>query len=215
VTSGAYAGSVSNLQEAITDPPPAPAGEPMALAPVPVENAAVTHPAPGAVSPAVPDEPTETAVSAREQRNVGKAFQEMGGNPELLDRAISLRSFSGRHVKSVLGLVMAGLAVNSDRLLQEIGRLQKRLDAGGFKYNEKGDPSEEALVLNSFLNYCKEHRQGAETAQKTLLMLAKIEALQRVGHQRPPPGHRPERYGCTPKAEMIIKAKNVMINPNP
>jgi hypothetical protein len=187
----------------------------VALAPVPVENAVVSHSAPGAVSPAVADEPNaETAVSAREQRKVARAFQEMGGNPELLDRAISLRSFSGRNAKAVLGLVMAGLAVNSDRLLQQIDRLQKRIEAGQFKFNEAGNPAEEALVLRSFRDLCEEHRHGAETAQKTLLAFAKIEALQRVGgHQRPPPGHRPGRYGCTPKSQMLINAKNLTINP--
>jgi hypothetical protein len=110
-----------------------------------------------ALAIAAPEPMTEVEPGGRDQ-GVRESFRKMGGNSETLDNAIALRPFANGRIKDIIGLTMAGLAINSEALRKVIESLAARIEKGEFTKNEKGDPSEEAMVLDRLQGLTEQSR---------------------------------------------------------
>jgi hypothetical protein len=129
--------------------------------------------------PVVKSEAELAAQMQREDQNLRDAFIKLGGTEDEAGLSFSFRSFHGRHIQNTLGLTTTGSAVNYHKMLRVLRKLEARIEAGGFVMNVKGEPTEEAMVMESYRAISEECRKTAELCHKASWMAAKIEALKR------------------------------------
>lgn len=181
--------------------------EPLAVTAELVRNGPGEQPAQPTSGTAITVAEPRAGERAEDDAKLRQGFVELGGRPEAFNAAIALRGFAGaERVKSILGMTMAGLAVNADRLMKAVGNLERRIEAGKFSVNEKGDPAEESMVLKEFGNLIEQHRKTADQAQRSLLIMAKIQALDKSSE----PAQRHVKLGSKPKGEMMVN--NIVAN---
>lgn len=159
------------------------------------------------------------AAIAREDKKIKDGLHLMGATGEEQELAISLKSFHGRHLKTLVEMMTSGMALNSLKMLGLLRRIEGRIAAGcepgnelAFKCNERGDPVEERLAFDEYRGLLEEFRRMNELAIKGSLTLAKIQQIKNEGGKVGGPG---KKLGFKPKGENTtnIVAQNVTLNP--
>jgi hypothetical protein len=149
---------------------------------------------------------------AAEDRRIKQGLHLMGASEEEIDFAAALRRNHGKQFTSLLGMLTSGESINALKLGVELRRLEKRMQEGEFRMNEKGDPSEERMVRDSYIALKQEFRRSLETCMKGSLTQAKIESMRAEANgtsgKRVKPGFRPKGDTNTQ-----INATNVVIQP--
>lgn len=162
----------------------------------------------GANTP-MPTAGLEVAPSPQAQQNAGlerlkAGLSAMGLNQSEVELAMSLRGLKAGEAEKAIGLMAAGISVNTLKIMGEMRKLEARIEANNFSFNEKGDPTEEAMVRESYHALLGEFRKYAELVLKGSVIQAKLEAIRQAARGQTP--KRGGRAGFIPKSRSQIPA---------
>lgn len=168
---------------------------------------------------------------AKEDKKLRNGIEKMGGDAADVELALALRKFNGGHIERSVDMMTAGVTLNSIRMLRMLRNMEARIEKqsslpasetiraeekgappiveenGGFRFNVDGEPTEEEMVLSSYIALNGEYRKTVELMLKGSLVKAKIESMKKKGGS----GKRGGSAGWKAKGDVKIVAQNVQV----